>query len=1327
MKPAAKWWKRIAIACGLLLAVGIGIRAWVVPSVLASQLESRLHGRARFDRWWLGGSAGLGGFVARDGFDADSPVWLEAGRVETDLSLGGLLRLHFAPSRVVIDRPILKLRFDRKGQILTKGPFGRPATDTNAGAIPAIEIRDATVTVEQEGRPPLTLTRITGTFGPEGADHSLHFASDDPAWGRWTAEGRLEADLKAGTIRVASPRGFLADHEKTARVPFVPPEVWSNIDPTGPVDVDLTLELRRDSAHPFEVGTSIELRGTTAKFPGLGIETEGTTGHVEILDGVVRLERMAGRSLDGTISGTGTLDFRGPAPWIDIALKLETIDVSRAPKSWKLEALGATGRLTGDARLLIAVTKDGPDLTGSVGEAEIKGATLQGFTIKSLRFAMRAKGSDIEYETKDTPQPSASAPRSSLFAERLALLLVAFQDPAKEVGPRFKLPKSLSTQIEVEDIDLARLVDRLEALTKIRIPVPLAGHLALKADAKIPLGTLADLKGYTIRGNATLSGASINGIDLGHIAARFALDGGVLSLDDLDGQLADRPDGDAASPPEATRGLAVDATRRAGSFRGSLRAELSPAGRLEAHIDGHEVPIGELVAPYFPRPTPVSGKLTAVVSATSEVAKLGEAGVWSAEGQVEGRSMSYRGSALDSAASSISLKAGKLELPDFAITLAGRPLKGRLSLDLAGPRPFSGEVDVEGWSIESVVALLPDAPHPAPAAGELRGHVAVRGTLSPLAIETDGKAVIEGAKVDSIPIGDASASWRTERNAIEIKEFQARPFSGLVSGEASIPLGSMEPIRARATFSSIDTARLVATVAKGKVSLVGVAKGWVSATIPRDLRGMTAEAAFEAPELVVQGVKTGRVAAMLRDRGDHLDYELSADGPEGKVRFKGEVPTTGRAEARYASAKLQAAGFTIAEIWNLLGMKGTAPALAGRAAIEANVRAPVANLEGIGVHGVVEVRDLRWGQSYPLGNLRGILARTSETWRLDSLRGDLVGGSASGVAWSVTPAEGPAPINFELQTDRASLPKLFAFAPAIERQIQGFGTIRLNGRMEGSLRATADISVAHATLSGLSISELRLPAELLLQPGGGAGTIHARNFTSRVCGGRVQGGASLRLGNDRSFSVDLGLTDIDLESLSRYGRGTTRTGSGKLNGRINLAGHDPGHPEGYRGRILLNLNDAAIGNVPVIRELGKFLGSAQGSVFESGNLEATVGNRRISVDQLTLAGRVIQIHATGTVGFGGQLDLTVLVNTTQIIPESGQALLAAIPGLREVLGRSEEAFTRLTSFLSSRLLKFRVGGTLKSPAISVDAGVAVTEAATGFFAGILRLPIGLRR
>jgi translocation and assembly module TamB len=272
-----------------------------------------------------------------------------------------------------------------------------------------------------------------------------------------------------------------------------------------------------------------------------------------------------------------------------------------------------------------------------------------------------------------------------------------------------------------------------------------------------------------------------------------------------------------------------------------------------------------------------------------------------------------------------------------------------------------------------------------------------------------------------------------------------------------------------------------------------------------------------------------------------------------------------------------------------------------------------------------------------------------------------------------------------------------------------------------------EATVEHARILGLPLTELKVPIEMRYSPQAGAGELQVRRLSGRFAGGVMRADGTLHFGSRRDFSVVVRVTELDLESFTRLSADTRRPASGRISGTLAISGTDPTDLRRLRGKIDLDLDDASLFELPVFRELGRFFGASRGGVFEDGSLSASIANRQILVDELTLAGRVAQIHASGTVGFDSQLNLEVLVNTSQIIPETGQTLVAIIPGLGEVLGRREQAFSRVSNYLSTRLLKLRVTGTVRNPQVNVDPAIAVTEAAVGFFGGIMKLPLNLVR
>ena len=115
-------------------------------------------------------------------------------------------------------------------------------------------------------------------------------------------------------------------------MPFVPPEVWQNVAPTGPVDVVVVLDLvegtPKAAAH---VRSEVIFRETTTRLPTLGIVAEGTRGQIIVQDGLVQLDGLTGRTLSGTIAANGSLDFRERPTKFDVRVRASTGSTSPGP------------------------------------------------------------------------------------------------------------------------------------------------------------------------------------------------------------------------------------------------------------------------------------------------------------------------------------------------------------------------------------------------------------------------------------------------------------------------------------------------------------------------------------------------------------------------------------------------------------------------------------------------------------------------------------------------------------------------------------------------------------------------------------------------------------------------------------------------------------------------------------------------------------------------------------------------------------------------------------------------------------------------------------
>jgi translocation and assembly module TamB len=1335
-----RWLARIGVGLAALVVLVIVVHTWVVPAVVGRLLAARLGGAVSFRGWWVDGrSAGVVGLVVHEGLrGTQTPVWLSADRATTDLTLGGLLRGRLWPGRVTVRSPRVTLRLDRRGELLSR--IGAAAGDLSA--LPVLVAEGAEVRFRQEGRPEMVVHQVTARLAPDGDKLSLAARSSDPDWGSVQVLGQFSPDFAAGGLELKSTRSVTLTPARVAAIPFVAPEVWENVVPDGEVDVRITLERSASGGgQGTRVRTEIGLHGTTVSSPPLDLTATGTSGTV-VVDGLkVLLNDVTGRAIAGGIKARGTLDFSHSPTVFDVDLDLARVNVADTPARWRLGELGVTGRLTGRACMHAVFRPEAVDMSGTTGEASVEEGTIQGIPFKSLRLVMSAKGKDLHYETpkaggRSSRDGSPEGRRPSSVWTHGVLPLVALQMIASQPPPASKppqppaiaLPKALTTHIELEDVELAQLIARTEQLLRFPFPLPIAGKLSMKVDVTIPLGKLQVIRDYAFHGDLTLTGASIYGVDVGRMSARVDLADGMLVLSDVRGRLVDRPAGGPDNPPEPE---AADVPRTGllppGCFRGSLRAGLDPPGPLTVRFEGDNLPLGELVAPVLPRPTPLSGLVTIRSEATADLKTARDPEAWTASGEVTSRQLRSPDAQLDQVAVRFTLKRGRLEVPELTARLQDRPLAARFGVDLKPPHAFRGHLDVTAWDLARVLDWRPGTAR-APASGTFSARAEVSGTLHPPRVSSEGQGRFDRLAIGPVTIGKVPFEWTTRDDAIVVTVADAHPLGGQLEAEAAVPVMLGKPITGSATFTAIDTAPLAAAVFRGALALVGKGSGKVDVTILPDGSSFEVTGRLSAPDLSVQGIPAEKVEVSVRTRGGSVGYEVTAESLGGPVRLKGSIPLGDGPRGHVADGELQAVGFLLDRLWKARGITGATARLLGRGAFDANVRAV---LEGPGAglytHGILELRDLRWGESLPLGRVRGIVAGTPTLWRVDPVSGEILGGPVSGFLRASLPrGDGIGPeAGFELRVDRAPLRNALAFLPGLSRDLDGYGTLQLSGTIGRSSHATADLTVARARVAGVALSDLKVPAELTAAGGNGTGVLRLRQWSARLAGGQFRGDASFRIGTDRTFESNLTLADLDLEPIVRAFTEGPRPASGRVSGRVSLGGPNPEQPEHYRGRVDLNLSDASLVALPVFREIDRFLGAARGGLFERGHLSGTIAGRQIIVDPLTLEGRLVQVHGSGTLGVDGQLNLEVLVNTNQIIPQTGQALVGLIPGLRNGRGRNAEDYLQVANFLSNRLLKLRVTGTLRSPTVAIDPTVTVANAAVSFFAGVLKLPLGL--
>ncbi len=584
-------------------------------------------------------------------------------------------------------------------------------------------------------------------------------------------------------------------------------------------------------------------------------------------------------------------------------------------------------------------------------------------------------------------------------------------------------------------------------------------------------------------------------------------------------------------------------------------------------------------------------------------------------------------------------------------------------------------------------------------------------------IESSGEARIAHFQAGRAPIGDLPIRWETRGETIYLSADEVQRYGGEIKAEVRLPVGGDRPIEGTIKLARVDTAELSAE-APESWKLTGRADGQVKFRLKPgsggDVPDLDADGQLSAADLTVRGIPAQVVGLTLTVRKGVPRFDVQAETLGGTIRLAGDTRIGSDPKDDAIHAELKAIGLQLYRVWDALGTTGGLAQLRGRAFLDGELDTH-SSLKDIRAHAEAEVDELIWGYNFRLGRLRSRLSTAPEGWRIGPLSGELWGSPVKGEGIIMDRLErGRSRFGVNVRLDRIALARGLAFWPDAEHRFGGFGALRVSGKSDDSPRGTAEFRVDRGTVNGLELTELRVPADWsMTMEGAPRGALQVRKAVGKLAGGTVGGDAWIALGSRRDFRAKLFVNDVNLRVISRDEL-ANRSVPGRISGYMTISGPDPLQPAGYRGELDFDLVQASIGDIPLLDELDRSLGSAQGGVFDEGDFHGVIADQRIRVDHLTLVGPLAQVHATGTVDFDGRLNLEVVVNTNKGIPQTGQAIPSQAVNVAEDVARRAAAIDQVADFVSARLLKFRITGTIRDPNVTVDRSINA-RGAIGFF------------
>ena len=1274
--------------------------------------------------------------------------WAVVEEVEADVSALDLARGETVPRQLTLRGIALTLRLDEEGRLLSR----LPRHGVGSAHFPRIQLTDARVTLQQAKRPALTVVGVEGELHAEGSRLILRGTVADPQWGMWTLEGAYDSPGGVGHATLKTVKPIRVTQAQLEGLPLVPPGVWEQVKAEGMTSAEITV--RSDPDRPdLHYRVALEPFETRVTIPSIDLDAEEARGQVIIEDHVVHLRDVRGKVAGGKLEVSADLNFRDAHDRLDFLVTARGLDVRRLPKSWQLPPQ-IEGRLNGRAEMYLTLL-DGEVHTRGSGEGDIADGRFAGLPARTMRLRLHADGKGFRFRTAPpaaaapagvpillavalqapSPGQDGKTPSSAGFfawpgrlaagltagvnatirtASRATAAAADWLEHGRKVDPKAE-PSYLEMNLGLDDVDVEQLVSGLG----LKLPFRAAGRLSFEVRAAVPLDTPRDLKTYRFTGTATLPHLTLEGLRLEQVRARVAYRDGVLRLEDLQGRV---PDGQ----PEPAKAADLPA----GRFEGTAQLQLIPQGDLTARLALDRIPLARVLTLVPGAAEAASGAASATVSLRAPADRLGDVSAWEASGILTAPHLRAYGLALKDARLELRLERGVATATEVRGRLEGADVAGAAELRLAGTYPFTAKLDLEFLDLASLERLAAGLRPPFALAGRFRSTAEVKGTLSPLAFTAAGTGEAENLRVEKLNLGKVAFRWGGGADVLRLTDLRANLHGGEVTGSAAVPLRPAAAGSLDLRFAKLDVSALTADLPAMPFPVEGRADGTVRGTFPpvgpTGEREFAAKVELAAPRLRVRGIPTERLTGTVNYQARVVAYRFEGEALGGRFQLDGKVPLA-PAKPVEQPAKSDGEGrfrleqVRLSRLWEALDVQAALGPLEGAVDLDVTFRheGPAAALVG---SGRFAVESLRWGQTPLARNIRGEVRLTEKEVRLRDLTGTLGQGLVRGqVAFSLR-REGRS--WFTLDLSRVEAGQLLAPWPALAGVAQGPLDVRLRGSVGREWTGSGEVTLTRGRVLGAEVAELRLPLTWSVVPARGRGQLDVRDATAQVALGRAAGRASFRWGAGNRLEGQLRFSDVQLRTLLRQVTDLTSFGNGQVTGRIDFAGTDVRSLDDLTATMDASLARTQAFEFPVLRQLLPFLGVGRSTsaTFDRGKLQARLARGIVRVEGLSLVGASLQLFLEGTVTLQGRLDLDVLANTGRVGVNPNLLDLLGL-GLPAVGPIPAEVILRASDYFSNRLLRLRVGGTIRSPSVRIDPVTLLTDEAIRFFLNRANLPL----
>jgi translocation and assembly module TamB len=530
---------------------------------------------------------------------------------------------------------------------------------------------------------------------------------------------------------------------------------------------------------------------------------------------------------------------------------------------------------------------------------------------------------------------------------------------------------------------------------------------------------------------------------------------------------------------------------------------------------------------------------------------------------------------------------------------------------------------------------------------------------------------------------------------------------------------------------------------EGKVS--GTVKGKLSAALGDRPRTLTSEVEVTAPELRVQGIPTEKLKGIIDTRAGKTSYNLKGETLGGTFTIKGDVPIPAMEEEKkqsklparsasdgpsHPSLALRACAFAadepsgsgtvelrnaqLSRLWPVYNITGPLALLDGRFSIFINYRHIGPKMAPIG-DGTFQIVDIRWDDESLGDSLQGNVRLTATAFELVNVTGDFVGGQFLGhYVFGLRPDSRSW---FRINLVQVEASRLLLPLPVVASHVKGPVDLNLRVNVGRDWDGSGGATVARGQIYGMMIDEWRIPLTFSFSPSQGSGELSVRDSQARLAQGRARFECTLNWGNGLRLVGLLLFYDVDLRTLLRNTPEVAAYASGRVSGRVNLAGNEMRSLNDLTALVQAKMRQGQALQMPVLRQITPYLRpGASSATFQSGELKGRLAGGIFRIEHAALVGDFIKMLILGTLNLAGNLNLEVTAQTGLYCLNRARAnsissripLVGAIPRL---------VLYEASTLLAAAVVHLRVTGTVHAPVVRLEPLVTLTEDVVRFFLG----------